>query len=194
MRYRQTRTGGRQIISVDTAGDIVDPSYLFFDRCDQTVEALTPLDVADIPASDLRGVLDERPNVKDALLVDILVHASITQQWLANIGGRSALSRTAHLFCEFALRLGRYSGDAVVEYDLPLTQTQLAEVLGLTLVHMNRTLKLLAADGLIDRKRERIRIIDIGGLETAADFSARYLHLDLTSRDRRATKRGATNG
>jgi CRP-like cAMP-binding protein len=192
MRYRQTRNGGRQIISVDTAGDIIDTSYLFFDQCDQTVEALTNLEVADIPVADLRRVLDARPNLMKALVVDTLVHASITQQWLANTGGRSARSRTAHLLCEFAVRVGRRrGGGAVIEYELPLTQTELAETLGLTLVHMNRTLKQLAADGLIERKRERVRILDIIGLEAAADFSARYLHLDRSSRDRRAVKRPA---
>ena len=189
MRYRQTRNGGRQIISVDTAGDIIDASYLFFDQCDQTVEALTDLEIADIAVVDLRRVLDSRPNLMNALIIDALVHASITQQWLANIGGRSARSRTAHLLCEFAIRVGRPGGDGVIEYELPLTQTELAEALGLTLVHMNRTLKQLAAEGLIERKRERLRILDIARLEAAGDFSARYLHLDRSSRDRRAAKR-----
>ena len=189
MRYRQTRNGGRQIISVDTAGDIIDASYLFFDRCDQTVEALTTLEVADIPVVEMRRVLDACPNLMNALVIDTLVHASITQQWLANIGGRPARSRTAHLLCEFAVRVGRRGEGGVIEYDLPLTQTELAEVLGLTLVHMNRTLKQMAADGLIERKRERLRILDIAGLEAAADFSARYLHLGHSSRDRRSVKR-----
>jgi CRP-like cAMP-binding protein len=137
----------------------------------------------------LRHVLNERPNLFKALIVDSFVHASITQQWLANIGGRSALSRTAHLLCEFAVRVGRHGEGGVVEYELPLTQTELAEVLGLTLVHTNRTLKQLAVDGLIDRKRERLRIIDITGLEAVADFSARYLHLDRSLRDRRRVRR-----
>ena len=191
MRYRQTRNGGRQIISIDTTGGIIDASYLFFNRCDQTVQALTPLAVAEIPVADLRRVLDACPNLLNALVVDHLVHASITQQWLANIGGRSAFSRTAHLLCEFAVRVGRAGDDGCVDYELPLTQTELAELLGLTLVHMNRTLKLLVAKGLIERKRERLRIIDIAKLEAAADFSARYLHLDRSSRDRRAVKRVA---
>lgn len=189
MRYRQTSNGGRQIISIETAGEIIDPSYMFFDRCDQTVEALSTLEVTDISVIELRCVLNRRPNLMNALIVDALVHASITQQWLANVGGRSALSRTAHLFCEFALRIGRPGEGGTIEYDLPLTQTDLAETLGLTLVHTNRMLKQLATDGLIERKRSQLRIMDIDRLEATADFSARYLHLDRSLRDRRRVRR-----
>ncbi len=89
------------------------------------------------------------------------------------------------------MRVGQRGANDAIEYELPLTQTALAEALGLTLVHMNRTLKLLATSGLIERKRERVRVLDIVRLEAAADFSARYLHLDRSSRDRRAAKRAA---
>lgn len=191
IRYRQTSNGGRQIISVDSAGDVIDPSYLFFDRCDQTVEALTTLEIGDIAVPALREILEARPNLMKAVVIDTMVHASITQQWLANISGRPARSRTAHLLCEFAVRAGRRGEGGIIEYELPLTQTELAEALGLTLVHMNRTLKQLAAEGLIERKRERLSILDIDGLEAAADFSARYLHLGHSSRDRRAVPRPA---
>ncbi len=68
IRYRQTSNGGRQIISIDTAGDIIDASYLFFDRCDQSVEALTNLELADIAVDDLRRVVEAWSSTRWSML------------------------------------------------------------------------------------------------------------------------------
>ena len=107
-----------------------------------------------------------------------LVDASIFREWIANVGRRDARTRIAHVLCEFAMRLkvaglGEPSG-----YQLPMTQEQLGDATGLTSVHVNRTLKLLEAEKLIERMSPRsIMIGDWKKLAEVGDFDSAYLHL-----------------
>jgi CRP-like cAMP-binding protein len=120
----------------------------------------------------------KRPAVAHAMWIDTLVDASIFREWIANIGRRDARTRVAHLLCEFAVRLrvAGLGGDAY--YELPMTQEQLADATGLTSVHVNRTLKGLEREGLIERANPRaIWIGDWRRLAEAGDFDTNYLHL-----------------
>jgi DNA-binding transcriptional regulator LsrR (DeoR family) len=63
-------------------------------------------------------------------------------------------------------------------YHLPMTQEDLADALGLTPVHVNRTLKALSAKGLIARERRRVSFPDWERLRNVGDFNGRYLHLE----------------
>jgi CRP-like cAMP-binding protein len=125
----------------------------------------------------LRALVSERPAIMRAVLLDMLVEASILREWVTNIGRRSARSRLAHLLCEFACRLTAqgFTGDA---HELPMTQEQIGDALGLTSVHVNRSIKALEADGLISRARRHISFPDIAKLRDVGDFSSLYLHLD----------------
>jgi CRP-like cAMP-binding protein len=111
--------------------------------------------------------------------IDTLVDASILREWVANVGRRDARTRVAHILCEFAVRL-RVGGQGAADthYELPMTQDQLADATGLTAVHINRTLKGLEKDGLIERPNPRV--ISIGNwrkLAEVGDFDTNYLHL-----------------
>jgi DNA-binding Lrp family transcriptional regulator len=84
----------------------------------------------------------------------------------------------AHLLCELAIRLEAMGLTDEYGYELPMTQEQLADALGLTPVHVNRTLKALDAEGLITRTRRSISFPDWEKMRRVGDFNARYLHLD----------------
>ena len=88
-----------------------------------------------------------------------------------------ARARLAHLLCEFGLRVEAAGIATASGYELPMTQEQLADALGLTPVHVNRVLKGLQRDGLIDRQRRQIQVPDWNLLRAAGGFSQRYLHL-----------------
>jgi CRP-like cAMP-binding protein len=110
--------------------------------------------------------------------IDTLVDASIFREWIANVGRRDARTRIAHVLCEFALRLKLAGLGEQTGYQLPMTQEQLGDVTGLTSVHVNRTLKSLEAEGLIERISPRsITIGDWKKLAHAGDFDSNYLHL-----------------
>jgi CRP-like cAMP-binding protein len=95
-----------------------------------------------------------------------------------NVGRRDARERLAHLFCEFARRLEVAGMGSVSGYELPMTQDQLADATGLTAVHVNRTLKAMETEGLIQRQRRFVFIPDWERLRDVAGFNELYLHLD----------------
>ena len=111
-----------------------------------------------------------------------MVDASIHREWVANVGRRDAPTRIAHLLCEFALKLEAIGLDQL-DYELPMTQDQLADATGLTAVHVNRVLQSLERDGLIERVTAKSVLIgDWKRLAAAGDFQPEYLHLDTLRR------------
>jgi CRP-like cAMP-binding protein len=178
--YRQklTAQGARQIVSLHLAGDILDLQHLFLKRADHNVQALTRLETVEVESDALRTLAAERPAVAQAMWVDALVDASIFREWVVNVGRRDARTRIAHLLCECVTRMksaGLNEGD---RYELPMTQEQIGDATGLTSVHVNRTLKLLAEDGLVHRDKRYLSFTDWEKMRSVADFSALYLHLD----------------
>jgi CRP-like cAMP-binding protein len=139
---------------------------------------LTAGKVAMIPREAIVQIAFERPDVGKAMWRDTLVDGSIFREWIANVGRRDARTRLAHLLCEFGLRLKHAGLAEETDYDLPMTQEQLADATGLTSVHVNRTIKALQAEGLIGRVSPRsITIGDWKKLADAGDFDSGYLHM-----------------
>jgi CRP-like cAMP-binding protein len=178
IRHKIVAGGARQIVAVHMKGDLVDLQNSFLGVADHSVQVLTESEVAFIPREAVRKLGFERPKIGMAMWHDTLVDGSIFREWIANVGRRDARARMAHLLCEFSLRLKIAGLGEATDYELPMTQEQLADCVGLTPVHVNRTLKSLEAEKLIDRKSSRgIVIGDWKKLAEAGDFDSSYLHL-----------------
>jgi CRP-like cAMP-binding protein len=177
-RHKITGEGARQILSVHMAGEFLDLQNSFLEIADHNVQALTRIDVAVIPVPALQRLAREHVDVGRAMWIDTLIDAAIFREWIVNVGRRDSLTRVAHLLCELALRFEEAGVASRERYELPMTQEQLADAVGLTSVHVNRVLKQLGEEGLIDRDRRNIRIVDWKGLREAGDFNERYLHHD----------------
>ena len=178
-RHKIVGDGGRQIISIHMMGDIVDLQNALLGVADHGVLALTDCEMARIPIDSIRQLADSRPRVRDALWYDTLVDGSIFREWVANVGRRDSKTRLAHLLCEFALKLDAVGIGETLNYELPMTQEQLADATGLTAVHVNRMLQALVSEGLIERVTSRSVLIgDWKRLASAGDFDRSYLHLD----------------
>ncbi|RWP96594.1 MAG: Crp/Fnr family transcriptional regulator [Mesorhizobium sp.] len=129
-----------------------------------------------IPHSALRRICEQRPRVATAFWRSTLIDAAIYREWVTNVGRRDAYARTAHMLCELIVRL-RFAGrieDHVA--DLPITQAALGDAVGLSAVHVNRTLQALRGDGLIATSGTKLRALDWPGLVRAGDFDPTYLH------------------
>jgi CRP-like cAMP-binding protein len=176
-RHKLTVNGARQIISILMPGDPLDLQHLFLDVADHNVQTLTQAEVALIPRAELQKLAHERPAVGVAFMVNMLVEASIFREWVTNVGRRDARSRIAHLLCEVAVRLEGQQLTEEYGCELPMTQEQLGDATGLTAVHVNRTLKALEADGLIERNVRSVKFPNWERLKKEADFTDRYLHL-----------------
>jgi CRP-like cAMP-binding protein len=178
IRHKIVMGGARQIVAVHMKGDLVDLQNSFLGVADHSVQALTDCEVAIIPREAVKKLGFQRPNVGMAMWHDTLVDGSVFREWIANVGRRDARARIAHLLCEFSLRLKVAGLGEETDYELPMTQEQLADCVGLTPVHVNRTLKGLEADNLIERRSSRgITIGDWKRLAEAGDFDSNYLHL-----------------
>ena len=178
IRSKLVATGDRQIVAIHMKGEIVDLQNSLLKVADHSVQMLTAGKIAMIPREDILRLTLERPTVAQAMWIDTLVDASIFREWIANVGRRDARTRLAHVLCEFAVRLRLAGLGAETSYELPMTQEQLADTTGLTSVHVNRTLKALEKEGLIERPNPRaICIGDWRKLAEVGDFDSNYLHL-----------------
>ena len=176
-RHKIVGDGSRQIVSIHMSGDLVDLQNSLLTIADHNVQALTEAEVAFIPREAIRAIAFERPAIGMAMWHDTLVDGSIFREWVANVGRRDSRTRLAHLLCEFSLRLEAAGLGRHDDYELPMTQEQLADCTGLTSVHVNRTLRGLSEDGLISRTRRAVSIDDWQKLAKAGDFQSAYLHM-----------------
>ncbi|MGI4730332.1 MAG: Crp/Fnr family transcriptional regulator [Janthinobacterium lividum] len=176
-RQKLTSEGARQIVSIHMPGDALDFQALFLAVSDHNIQTLSNAEIAAVPSAAVRDLMAQRPAVGAAIQADVVVEASILREWLTNVGRRQAQPRLAHLLCEFATRIdaqGLRHGDS---YELPMIQEQIGDALGLTSVHINRTLKAMESAGLIRRTGRSIAFPNIDALRAVAGFSPLYLHL-----------------
>lgn len=177
-RHKLTADGGRQIVSIHMDGDFVDLEGALLNVADHNVQTLTRCKVAMVPRRAIRDIIKSHPAIALAMWVDTLVDASIHREWVMNVGRRQAKERIAHLLCEIGRRM-EVAGIAEPDgYEFAMTQEQLADATGLTPVHVNRTVKLLEKEGLIERERRFVRVPDWSALRNVAGFNELYLHLD----------------
>lgn len=176
-RHKIVAGGARQIVGIHMAGDMVDLQNSLLEIADHSVQALTRAEIALIPREAIMELAVARPSVGFTLWYDTLVDGSIFREWIANVGRRDARTRLAHLLCEIGIRFEAAGLGSRDQYQLPMTQEQIADATGLTSVHINRTLKGLERDGLITRSNRSVGIADWDALAAAGDFDSTYLHL-----------------
>ena len=136
-----------------------------------------PCRIATVPHHRLRTVTERYPHLTRLLWLDTLIDAAIHREWIAGLGRRSAVSRLAHLFCELLLRCDAVGLAKGLAYDLPLTQIIVADVLGLSTVHVNRSLQELRQLRLVRFEGGLLEILDWQRLTVVADFDPSYLNL-----------------
>jgi len=178
-RYTYVPDGGRQITALHMPGDFVDLYSLPLKRMDHSVGAITDCRVAVFPHAVLKRLGEQHPHLNRLLWMLTLIDAAIQRQWIVAKGRLGARQQLAHLFCELYAR-ARVAGlvDARNSIPLPLTQVQLADALGVSIVHANRTLKALRAVGGFEWDGIRLTISDLARLHAEAQFDPVYLHLE----------------
>lgn len=188
-RQKETVTGKRQIVSLHNPGEALDLQQLALMTADHSLRMLTDGEVAYIDHKHLQRLMTAHSDLAEAIFRATLIEASIFREWVLNVGRRDARTRIAHVLCEFAMRLDRSGLTRPEGYLLPMSQEQLADTTGLTTVHINRILKVLAAEGLIVRKVRGIAFESWTRLKEIGGFDGRYLHID--HQTPRARERGA---
>ncbi len=178
--------GGRQIFGVATPGDLIDLGGLYA-GLDHEVLALGVCEVRMTTAHELRTMMRAHPNLLAALCRAILTEAQRQRDWMVGLGRRTALARAANLLCEVywrqtALRLAQDG-----RCDFPAVQADIADALGLSVVHVHRVLRTLRDDGLATLRNGVLKIDDWEGLTRLGGFDPERLRpqretLDIASR------------
>jgi CRP-like cAMP-binding protein len=176
--YKVTGEGKRQIVTFSIAGDVPDLQSLHLKTLDISIATLTPCRIGFITHEDLWDLCMRHPRIAAAFWRETLIEGAIFREWVLNVGQREAYPRMAHVFCELLVRLRAVGLVEGYSCDLPITQGEFADALGVTNVHINRVIQEMRADGLIELKGERLNIPDWEKLKQAGDFEPTYLHLE----------------
>jgi CRP-like cAMP-binding protein len=176
-RYNVTAQGKRQILSFHISGDIPDLQSLYLSVMDHSLGTLIPCKLAFIQHDDMRALMRNHPRLGDLFWRDTLIDAAVFRQWVINVGRRPSLTRMAHLLCELLVRLRAVELVEDHAFDLPVTQGDLADAMGLSNVHVNRVSQELRAKGLISLHGKTLKVLDWEGLKTTGEFDPTYLHL-----------------
>jgi CRP-like cAMP-binding protein len=177
-RTKMLATGERQITELHVAGDFADLHSFTLKRLDHDVVTLSECKVAIVPHQKLHKISERFPHLTRVYWFMTNLDASITREWTLSLGKRTARARLANLFCELYVRLEIAGQTDGFSYEFPLTQTELSECLGLTSVHVNRTLQELRRLQLIQVAAKRVTILDFGALQAVAEFDPAYLYLE----------------
>ena len=176
VRAKTILDGQRQILSIHIPGEIPDLQSLHLHRMDHDLIAVAPSTLGFISHTSMRALTRTNPNIAEVLWRDTLIDSAIFREWIVNVGQRPAASRLAHTVVELRRRLaviGREAGDT---FEMPLTQEQISEALGITPVHANRIIRQLRDDGIVDINRGRVTVLNEAKLADLAQFDDRYLH------------------
>lgn len=175
-RYRDHSDGRRQITGFVLPGELCDFGFLSGTPAVQAVTAIGPCTLGEIVPADLAGVSEQHPDVMIALLRAAAVDQNVSRELVASLGSRSAVQRIGHLLCELHFRLGVVEGlRAENEFELPLTQSELGEALGLSTVHVNRTLQVLRRERLVETRGRLVFLPDPDALARFCGFEPAYL-------------------
>jgi CRP-like cAMP-binding protein len=175
-RSKTTDAGKRQILSIHISGDIPDLQSLHLHVMDHDMTTLSRCAVAFIGHEAMRAVTRERPIVAEALWRETLIDAAVFREWIVNVGRRSAVSRLAHLLAEIGTRLQVMRLAEGDRFELPMTQLDIADALGLTPVHVNRVVQELRRAGLLELRKHTVFLPDLPRLKELGDFDDLYLH------------------
>lgn len=177
-RVKDLRSGVRQFTELHVPGDFADLHSFTLKRLEHDVVSLTPCTIATVPHERMRELTETFPHLGRVYWFSTNLDAAIHREWTVCMARRSAMARVAHLLCEMCVRLDIVGRVQDRSFDFPLTQTDLAECLGLTSVHVNRTLQELRKRKLISLENRRATILEPDALHEVAEFDPAYLYLE----------------
>jgi CRP-like cAMP-binding protein len=178
IRYKTLEDGRRQVLNVLLPGDMFDLQVLVAAEADHSVKTVTSLTGLSVRPAEFRHLLTESGKLTLAFWwMQVQEEAFLREQIVRN-GKQSARERIGHFLLELYRRVliaGAGNGDG---FRVPLTQTIIADALGLTPIHTNRVMRQLERDGLLERSNGWILFKDQDRLAEISQFDASYFHLD----------------
>ncbi|TVQ33902.1 MAG: Crp/Fnr family transcriptional regulator [Wenzhouxiangella sp.] len=163
--------GQRQVLDIFLPGQIMGLREMGFDQTHAEIVALTDVEACPFPRTHLKDVFTRAPGLGELFFIVMAREQAMLTERMISIGRRPAVQRLAHFLLEFQVRLGSDNDD----FELPLNQSVIGDALGLSAVHVSRTMAVLRKRGLVAADNGRIRILDIDALADLAEFERDYL-------------------
>jgi CRP-like cAMP-binding protein len=176
-RYLDDRNGLRQLVAIHLPGDFLDLHAFPLKVLDHDVATLTGATIAIVPHSELEAITEEMPQLTRKLWFATLLDAAIHRAWLFRLGRLDAMGRVAHFLCETNARLFSAGLSDGRRFALGLTQADLAEICGLTTVHVNRVMRQLREEHICIFRSSLVEILDPDRLAARAQFNSDYLYI-----------------
>ena len=170
-RYKMLDDGRRQILNYALPSDMVGLQGALMHEMEHSVEALTPLTLCMFPRAKLWDLYARFPSLAFDITWLAAREEQVIDENLVSIGRRSALERIAYLLLHLFVRaqeVGLTRGNSIA---FPFTQQHLADTLGMSLVHTNKTLKRLTATKAIRWKDRVFEVLDRAALARIAGDS-----------------------
>lgn len=179
-RYMDGRDGQRQLVALHVPGDFVDLHGFPLEQLDHDVATLSKAKVAMFSRDTLLTLTRNHPHLMRMLWFSTLLDAAMHREWIFRLGQLGAAARVAHFFCEMNVRLRLVGLSADNRFNLPITQSDIADACGLTPVHVNRVLRQLRDEGLLEFRGGVAHVLDGKGLRQSGEFDHAYLYVDGT--------------
>jgi CRP-like cAMP-binding protein len=174
-RYKILHNGDRQIVDFILPGQIFGLQACFFKASLYSIATVTETSVSAIPLEAVDRVFERDLPLAKALFWSAVCEAAIVGEHLIDAARRSAYERLSHLLLELFVRLKMNGQTDGMSFNMPLTQELIGDALGLTTVHVNRTLRSLREDGLIKMSNKSVTLLDFDALSLLSDFDNSYL-------------------
>ena len=185
-RYDQMADGKRQLTAFHIDGDMCDLHSVVCPTAAWGLMALTTTTILHVPHGEIRALVETYPALAMAFWRDSTADASILAKWVGNVGRRDSRARMAHVLCEMGVRMERAGLGKRDAFWFDVSQQNLADALGLTAVHVNRTMQMLRSEGFIRTESRTFFVDDWARLCEVAEFDPAYLLLDCSGRRRDA--------
>jgi len=176
IRYRELRDGRCQILNIVLPGDFIGFPACFFETALYSITALSEASVSWVPFADLFALFHDHPRLAATLFCSFSCETAMYAEHLIDVGRRSARERVGHFLLELLTRLQAIGLADHRSYRMPLTQELIGDALGLSVPHVNRTLRQLREEGLVSIDGQIVVIRDLEALATLADFEQAYLN------------------
>ena len=170
IRYKLLSNGKRQILNVILPGDVIGFPVSFFDRSMYSVVTVSDLTFSLCSLDAYAQLCYQRPQFGLALSWLAAQEAAIYAEHIVDIGRRTPLERLAHFLLEIHSRLLAVGRAQETSFDLPFSQEIIADVLGLSVPHLNRVMQQLRADKLIESRSRLVSLVDVTGLRKLAHY------------------------
>jgi CRP-like cAMP-binding protein len=180
-RYKILRNGRRQILNFILPGEIFGLQACLYKSSLYSVASITDVALSAIPASMLDNIFERSPTASKTLFWAAVCESAVLGEHLIDAARRSAYERISHFLLELFARLNRVGLTNEWSFHLPLTQELIGDALGLTTIHVNRTMRSLRQDKLIEINGKSVTILDFEALSLLSDFENSYLAKDINA-------------